>query len=50
MINPPLVSAAQSMLFGTLVSSLTSAALAFAVCKRHDDKGDDLVLAQGIGK
>lgn len=34
--NPPLTSAAQSMLVGTLVSSLTSSALAFAVCKRHD--------------
>lgn len=47
--NPPLVSAAQSMLIGTLVSSLTSAALAFAVCKRHDDKCDDLIVAsQGV--
>ena len=45
MANPPLVSAAQSMLIGTLVSSLVSAVLAFAVCKRHDDKRDASGLA-----
>lgn len=33
---PPLVSAAQCMLAGTFIASLTSAVLALVVCRRHD--------------
>lgn len=43
---PPLVSAAQSMLAGTLVSSIVSAILALVVCSRHDVKHKDVTQAE----
>ena len=47
---PPLQSAAQCMLVGTFVSSMTSALLAFLLCRRHDARRADEPATEGAAR